>query len=195
LLRGRNFAFFQVLYARLVDWTDCFVARRFFLIQLMLAAALVWMDSAVAERDELQIFGWVEKVRLLDGDLAVHALLDTGAQNSSLDATNIRRFRRDGQRLVRFTVTDPETQDELTLEKPLIRNVRIIRHDGNHQRRPVIMLPVCLGGKLREVEVNLIDRSQLTYPMLLGRSALQDFALVDSGRRFLHPPSCDFDMN
>lgn len=192
MLRDWNFAFFQVLYAGLIAWTDCFVARKFLLIQLMLVLALAGTDSAVAERDELQIFGWVEKVRLLDGDLALPALLDTGAQNSSLDATNIRRFRRDGQRLVRFTVTDPETKDELTLEKPLIRNVRIIRHDGNHQRRPVIMLPVCLGGKLREVEVNLIDRSQLTYPMLLGRSALQDFALVDPGQRFLHPPSCDF---
>ena len=172
------------------------MVRALLLVQLTLITAILWVlpVPVLAERDELQIFGWVEKVKLLDGDLAVDALLDTGAQNSSLDATNIRRFRRGGQRFVRFTVTDPGTEDRLTLEKPLVRNVRIIRHDGNHQRRPVIELPVCLGGKLREVEVNLIDRSQLTYPMLLGRSALKDFALVDSGQRFLHPPSCDFEI-
>ncbi len=170
------------------------MVRALIILQLVLAGSLAWTATTAAEREELEIFGWVERVKLLDGDLAVDALLDTGAQNSSLDATNIRRFRRGGQRLVRFTVTDPESQDELTLEKPLVRNVRIIRHDGNHQRRPVIKLPVCLGGKLREVEVNLIDRSQLTYPMLLGRSALKDFALVDSGQRFLHPPSCKFDI-
>lgn len=159
---------------------------------ILLSFAALKAEATAANVHELQIFGWVEKVQLFDGDLAVYALLDTGAQTSSLDASNIRRFRRDGQRMVRFTVTDPESGDELTLEKPLIRNVRIIRHDGNHQRRPVIKLPLCLGGKLREVEVNLIDRSQLTYPMLLGRSVLQDFALVDSGQRLLHPPSCEF---
>lgn len=158
----------------------------------LLPLSLFLADTAAAEPNQMQIFGWVEKVQLFDGDLAVYALLDTGAQTSSLDASQIRRFRRDGNRMVRFTVTDPESGDELTLEKPLIRNVRIVRHDGNHQRRPVVKLPLCLGGKWREVEVNLIDRSQLTYPMLLGRSVLQDFALVDSGQRLLHPPSCDF---
>ncbi len=171
------------------------VQRKSLLLKLLLAISVVWTTTVAAERHELEIFGWVERVKLLDGDLAVDALLDTGAQNSSLDATNIRRFRRAGQRFVRFTVTDPESKDQLTLEKPLVRNVRIIRHDGNHQRRPVIKLPVCLAGKLREVEVNLIDRSQLTYPMLLGRSALKDFALVDSGQRFLHPPSCNFELD
>ncbi len=166
--------------------------RSFKLILVVLLAALGGVEPVVAEADDRQIFGWVERVKLLDGDLTVDALLDTGAQNSSLDASNIWRFREDGRRMVRFTITDPETRDQLTLEKPLIRNVRIIRHEGHHQRRPVIHLPVCLGGKLRVVEVNLIDRSQLTYPMLLGRSALQDFALVDPSQQFLHPPSCEF---
>lgn len=162
---------------------------------VLLALVVPAYDSVADQGDDLQVFGWVEKVKLLDGDLVVEAVLDTGAQNSSLDATDIRRFRRGGERFVRFTVTDPGSKDHLTLEKPLIRNARIIRHDGNHQRRPVIKLPVCLGGKLREVEVNLIDRSQLTYPMLLGRTALNGFALVDAGQRFLHPPSCDFDFD
>ncbi|MGY6553275.1 MAG: ATP-dependent zinc protease family protein [Wenzhouxiangella sp.] len=166
--------------------------KTFSALVLSLYLSLFFPATAKAEANELQIFGWVEKVQLFDGDLAVYALLDTGAQTSSLDASGIYRFRKDGQRMVRFTVTDPETGDELTLEKPLVRNVRIIRHDGNHQRRPVIKLPLCLGGQLREVEVNLIDRSQLTYPMLLGRSVLQDFALVDAGQRLLHPPSCNF---
>lgn len=166
--------------------------RALICVPLLLSLSLARPASS-AEIEDLEIFGWVEKVQLFDGDLAVYALLDTGAQTSSLDATDVTRFRRDGERWVRFTVTDPETEDRLTLEKPLVRNVRIIRHDGNHQRRPVVKLPLCLGGELREVEVNLIDRSQLTYPMLLGRSVLQDFALVDSGRQLLHPPSCDFE--
>lgn len=143
--------------------------------------------------DEFEIFGWVEWVKLLDGDLRLKAKLDTGAANSSLDATGIERFRRGGERWVRFTVTDPETEDQMQLEKPLVRNVRIIRHDGNHQRRPVIKMGVCIGDRIREVEVNLIDRSNFIYPMLLGRSALEGFALIDSGQTFQNRPRCEFD--
>lgn len=159
------------------------------LIAFLFALAL-GVSSAYSET--LEIFGWVERVQLLDGDLSVKAKLDTGAANSSLDASDIRSFRRGGKRLVEFTVTDPDSQEVLRLEKPLVRNVRIVRHDGHHQRRPVIKIPICLGSRLREVEVNLIDRSNFIYPMLLGRSALEGFALIDSGQTFQHPPACDF---
>ncbi len=151
------------------------------------------LQAEPAESIEFEVFGWVEWVKLLDGELRLKAKLDTGAANSSLDATNIERFRRDGERYVRFTVTDPETEDQLELEKPLVRNVRIIRHDGNHQRRPVIKMGVCIGERIQEVEVNLIDRSNFIYPMLLGRSALEGFALIDSGQTFQNSPRCEFD--
>jgi len=138
----------------------------------------------------LEIFGWVERVELMDGDLSVKAKLDTGAATSSLDATNIERFRRDGQRWVRFTVTDPETDDQIELEKPLSRNVRIVRHSGEHQRRPVVKIPLCFGPFAREVEFSLIDRSNFIYPALLGRSALEGHALIDSGETFINYPDC-----
>ncbi len=138
----------------------------------------------------LEIFGWVERVELLDGDLSVKAKLDTGAATSSLDATNIERFRKDGERWVRFTVTDPETDDSIELEKPLSRNVRIVRHSGEHQRRPVVKIPLCFGPFSEEVEFSLIDRSNFIYPVLLGRSALKGHALIDSGETFINYPDC-----
>ena len=157
----------------------------------LLASIGSYADSI--ESHEFEIFGWVEWVKLLDGELRLKAKLDTGAANSSLDATAIERFRRGGERWIRFTVTDPDSEEQLTLEKPLVRNVRIIRHDGNHQRRPVIKMPICVGTRRQEVEVNLIDRSNFIYPMLLGRSALEGFALIDSGQTFQNSPSCEFD--
>lgn len=145
------------------------------------------------DQTEFEIFGWVEWVKLMDGELRLKAKLDTGAATSSLDATNIERFRKDGKRWIRFTVTDPETGDLLELEKRLVRNVRIVRHSGAHQRRPVIKMPICFGTQRREVEVNLIDRSNFIYPMLLGRSALEDYALIDSGSTFQNSPRCNLD--
>ncbi len=158
---------------------------------VLMALLLLACPFAVASVDGgMQIFGWVERVKLMDGELSLKAKLDSGAANSSLDATNIERFRRDGNRYVRFTVTDPDNGEDLLLEKPLVRNVRIVRHSGEHQRRPVIKMPICLGDRSMEVEVNLIDRSNFIYPMLLGRSAMKGFALIDSGETFMNPPRC-----
>ena len=158
------------------------------LLSLIALAGLA--EAGESEQFRLEVFGWVERVELLDGKFSMKAKLDSGAANSSLDATEIARFRRDGERWVRFTVTDPETEEQVTLEKPLVRNVRIVRHGGEHQRRPVVKIPVCIGDKRREVEVNLIDRSSFIYPLLLGRSALEGYALIDSGQTFLFPPQC-----
>ena len=153
---------------------------------LALAAAL----THSAQGRQLEIFGWVEWVELMQGEVRMKAKLDSGAANSSLDATDIERFRKDGERWVRFTLTDPETEESMTVERPLERNVRIVRHDGNRQRRPVIKMEICLGDKAQEVEVNLIDRGEFIYPLLLGRSALEEFALIDSGETFLFGPEC-----
>lgn len=160
------------------------------LLLLLLLLTPVFLAAESSDQFELEIFGWVERVELLDGKFSMKAKLDSGAANSSLDATDIERFRRDGDRWVRFTVTDPETEEQVTLEKPLLRNVRIVRHGGEYQRRPVVMMPLCFGDRRREVEVNLIDRSNFIYPLLLGRSALEGYALIDSGQTFLFPPDC-----
>ena len=159
-------------------------------IILLLLLTAPWPVLAALEQSELEIFGWVERVQLMDGLMSVKAVLDTGAATSSLHASHIRRFRRGGVRYVGFTVTDPDTAEDLKLEKPLVRTVRIVRHDGNHQRRPVVKMPICLGNRTQQVEVNLIDRSNLTYPMLLGRSALEGLALVDAGQTLQHQPDC-----
>lgn len=140
----------------------------------------------------LELFGWVERVELLKGELSLKAKLDTGAATSSLDAANIERFEREGERWVRFEIAHPETGEPLKVEKPIVRNVRIVRHSGEHQRRPVVHLDVCFGPFLREVEFSLIDRSSFIYPVLLGRSALQNFALVDSGSTFINYPDCEY---
>lgn len=157
-----------------------------FLLTLILSIPAM----ADSERRDLDIFGWVEWAELMEGKIRMKAKLDTGAANSSLDATNIERYREDGKRWVRFTVTDPESEEKLIIERRLVRNVRIVRHGDEYQRRPVVKMDVCLGDRLQEVEVNLIDRSNFIYPLLLGRSALEQVALVDSGDSFLFGPTC-----
>jgi hypothetical protein len=72
----------------------------------------------------------------------------------------------------------------------LIRYAYIKEHEGPSQRRPVVQIEVCLGDHLDEIEVSLVDRSGFQYPVLLGRNALENVALVDAGERFAAEPNC-----
>ena len=141
--------------------------------------------------DDMMILGWREWLALPAlGVPHIKAKLDTGADTSSLDAIDIRRYRRKGKSYVRFTVEDHDAGETVRLERPLLRRVRIKRHDGDSQRRSVVSLTVCLGGHRREVEFSLIDRSQFDYPVLLGRSALDGIAVVDPSVINLSEPDC-----
>ena len=155
-----------------------------------LAALLAAILAAPAGGAEVEIFGWAEPVILEEAGYRLDAKLDTGADTSSLDAIDIKRFRRKGVSWVRFTVEDHDEGDTVRLERPLLRRVRIKRHDGDSQRRSVISLTVCLGDHRREVEFSLIDRSQFDYPVLLGRSALAGIAVVDPDVVDLSEPDC-----
>jgi hypothetical protein len=80
--------------------------------------------------------------------------------------------------VVRFEVKN-KSGDKLTLEKKVQRWVQIKRHGAELQKRPVILLGICLGYFYKEIEVNLVDRSDFNYPMLIGRSFMADSFIVD----------------
>jgi hypothetical protein len=145
-----------------------------------------WSDTL-----DLQILGWVENAHLPEPDLELKAKLDTGAETSSLDARVLKKFRKGSKRWVRFAVLNRETDEESIIVRERIRTIGVVQHDGGRQTRPVVMLEVCIAGQLFETEVSLIDRSEFNYPLLLGRSALASFALVDAGNTFLSQPDCE----
>ena len=144
-----------------------------------------------AGTQDLEILGWVENTRLPAIDIELKAKLDTGAETSSLDSRIIKKFRKDGKRWVRFAFTDRESGEEFVLVRERVRTIGVVQHDGSRQTRPVVEMQVCIAGRLLDIEVSLIDRSEFIYPLLLGRNALASFALVDPGDTFLSDPECD----
>lgn len=157
---------------------------------LRFVVAAMFLASGSAWSQDKQVFGYLEKVMVSKAGVILEAKLDTGADTSSLHAENIKRFRRAGERFVRFQVRDEEGE-LITLERHLARIARIRRHDGDYQRRPVVEMSVCIGAVKRRVEINLIDRSGLDFPFLLGRSAMEGAMVVDPERTFTVEPSCE----
>ncbi|MDY7560536.1 ATP-dependent zinc protease [Pseudomonas sp. 10B1] len=150
------------------------------------------------------LYGLNEYAALSDIDLEVAAKLDTGAKTASLSARDITRFRRNGERWVRFylAIDDAHTHP---IEKPLARVSKIKRRasdydsddDKKYTARPVISLAVCMGTASRTIEVNLTDRSAFQYPLLIGSEALKHFdALVDPSLKYAAgKPACATDAH
>lgn len=152
-------------------------------------------DAAIAASRSKDIFGWIEKVEIGESRLLLEAKLDTGADTSSLHASKIHRYRqKNGDRWVNFLVTDSDTGRRIRFKKRLIRYAYIKEHEGPSQRRPVVRMQICLGDHLDEVEVSLVDRSGFDYPVLLGRNALEQVALVDAGEENTTPPDCSHEV-
>lgn len=135
------------------------------------------------------IIGRLENVSINHSGLVLQAKIDTGAKNSSIHATNYHLSRKEGEIWVKFDVTN-KAGKTTTLEKPIVRFVKIKRKEASTQQRPAILLDICLGKTLKEVEVNLIDRSNFNYQMLIGRSFLHGDFIVDVDASFTGAPQC-----
>ncbi|MDX1803489.1 MAG: ATP-dependent zinc protease [Alcanivorax sp.] len=162
-------------------------------MRLLLTTALLSLCSLALADSGKPVFGWVEKVALEPWGVEVKAKLDTGALTSSLHATNIEIFKKDGHHWVRFTVdvVDKATGKEVqkTYERPRYRRV-LVRGAGGADHRPVVLMNVCVGNTIQREQFTLQDRSDMIYPMLIGRRTLQHLGLVDVTQTFEHPPQC-----
>ncbi|MEJ2180349.1 MAG: RimK/LysX family protein [Gammaproteobacteria bacterium] len=139
-----------------------------------------------------QVSGWIEKVAVSDPKLVLPAKIDTGARNSSIHAGDFMIFSKQGNVWVKFSVSSKDGESRL-IERPVKRFTKIKQKNNKpSKQRPVIVLGVCLSNVYKEVEVNLVDRANFNYPMLVGRSFLAGSFVVDSGEKYLTTPKCNF---
>lgn len=138
--------------------------------------------------EELLVIGEAEYVTIEPDGMKLAARIDTGATTSSLGATEIKNYERDGKKWVRFKVTDPVSGKILEINRPLTRIVPIKRHGVPDQKRPVVTLPIRMGPIDVKTEFSLTDRTKFEYPVLIGRSFLEDKAIVDVSRKYATSP-------
>ncbi len=150
---------------------------------------LTGIPHAQSSGKDKQLVGWVEYVTILPENLKIKAKLDTGARNSSLNAVNIVEIKRGGDTFVRFDLINWKGRTE-TIEAKVIRITKIKKHNSEPDRRPVIQINICLGKFYKEVEVNLVNRSNFNYQMLIGRSFLKGEFAVDPSKTFTIKTDC-----
>ena len=126
------------------------------------------------------IIGRVEKASLPSfGIKNIYAKIDTGADLSSIWATDIAE--KNG--LLHFKLFGKAsplyTGQEIIIEKPHYLLTRVSNSFGHSELRYVVKLQIKLKGKLIKATFTLSDRSNKTYPILIGRKLLNRRFLVD----------------
>ncbi|MEL7029701.1 MAG: RimK/LysX family protein [Pseudomonadota bacterium] len=163
------------------------------------AAALAASLSAAHSAEADTTLGWLEHATIAPSGLQVDAKLDSGAKTSAIHAEILRgpgaptdeaeedengetldvEPRRDKMETVVFRLSN-EDGESTTLEREIVRYVNVKLRGSGVDRRPVVMLELCLAGVPIAGEVNLTDRSRFNYPLLVGRTMLaQADILID----------------
>jgi hypothetical protein len=117
----------------------------------------------------------------------VKAKLDTGARSSALHAFDLEEFHRRGEQWVRFDIHPWQRSalDAVRVELP-VHDERLVRSSSGHeQHRYVVRVGLRLLGRTVTTDVTLTRRDEMGFRMLIGRDALRQGFLVDSGQSYL----------
>jgi hypothetical protein len=135
------------------------------------------------DRPEKVSIGVLENVILLPWKIKIPARIDTGAAISSLDA----REMKVKQNQVEFKLAPKYGGRKISL--PIV-GWKVIRSAESKEQRPIVEIDLCIGPRLVRAQVNLNDRSQVRYPMIIGRNILKENFVVDCAQTYCAPPAC-----
>lgn len=112
----------------------------------------------VQEEGDDGVLGYTTRIRINGRDGAEQAVAksDTGAKRTSIDTDLAGRIG----------------------VGPLVGTTQVRSGTGSKtETRPLVDVNLCLNGRWRTVTASITDRSEMTYPVLLGRDVLEAYTL------------------
>ncbi|RZP23763.1 ATP-dependent zinc protease [bacterium] len=128
--------------------------------------------------------GWREWISLVDfKNFYLKAKIDTGATISALHATHIEEFNFKGVKYVKFRLY--QSKSYKMIKKPVVGYKMIKNSFGKKQLRPLINISIKIGNNTIDTIITLTTRSRMTYPVLIGRSTLNNNYRINPRKSFL----------
>lgn len=125
------------------------------------------------------IIGWMEYVDLPDlGLLDLKAKIDTGARTSAIHASDITPFKNGIEDWVRFTTRATEGNDAVVIESPIYSSRSIKNTSGVPEERIVIRTKFRLARRIWTIDLSLTDRENMTFSLIVGRTALKNHSIA-----------------
>ncbi|CAH9019738.1 ATP-dependent zinc protease [Candidatus Nitrosacidococcus sp. I8] len=149
------------------------------------------------------LLGWLEYIEFPELGIVAKAKMDTGTFLSSLHSIDKEYFQKNGEKWVRF-ILEIENQrakkkhkkTHLIVERPIERFTSVISSNGISNRRPVVLMTICLGNQLYQEQFTLNDRSHMIYPILIGRKSIEHMGLIDVSHIYtMQQPQCNSKNN
>lgn len=102
--------------------------------------------------------------------------IDTGADTSAVHCHHIKIIEKDGKEFLSFKLLDPEHKNYLkkSFAIPSFSETLVKNTSGSSEFRYVIDSEIVLFGKVMPIRLNLADRSEMKFPVLLGRKFLRE---------------------
>ena len=134
------------------------------------------------KENDLQIIGRIERMDIPEWLLfGLEAKIDTGAFSSSIHCHRIEAFIKNSQKWVRFSLLDPEHEayNNKIFELPISDIREVKSSNGLTESRYFVRAIIQLNHRIIDTELSLTDRSEMKFPVLLGRKFLMNRFLVD----------------
>jgi alpha-L-glutamate ligase-like protein len=154
------------------------------------------IEEELEEISGKRVIGSVENVKLIgrnETEIRIDAKIDTGARTSSIDTTLARKLGfgktldafekmeelRDPHKLEEIrNMKNSETKKLYAKQVPYLEYLAVVSSSSGISVRPFVKLTFIMDKKIISSYVNIIDRSKLQYPMIIGKRDLSKF-LVD----------------
>lgn len=136
-----------------------------------------------SDKNQKASIGAYETVDFLDFDIkSAPSKIDTGADVSSIHCTDIEvEHLKGGKKRLYFTlprVTSHHIHGKTYKTTNFSR--RVIKNSfGDKERRYVITTNIGMAGKIIEARFTLADRTNMKYPILIGKELLRHHFVVD----------------
>lgn len=131
---------------------------------------------------EKLLIGRRERIDLAELKLKnLDAKVDTGAYTSSLHCHNISVVTKNGIKHLKFNLLDPgHPEYEKRISKfSIFKQKKVKSSNGKSETRYIIKTIVRIYDMDIETEFSLSDRSEMKYPVLLGRKFIKKGFVVD----------------
>ncbi len=114
----------------------------------------------------------------------IECKIDTGAYTSSIHCHQIKECVINDAKHIEFYLLDPSHPDytQEKLKTKHYKKKRVKNSFGRSEQRFVIETFITLFGEDYPIELSLSERSEMKYPILLGRKLLKGRFIVDSSK-------------
>lgn len=133
--------------------------------------------------------GWKDKIDFIDWGLEnLDIKIDTGARTSVIHCKEIALIKKYRKNYVKFILLDDNhpqfSNQEFIL--PFHKEKKVKNSFGHEENRFIVKTTVKIFGKKHEIEISLRDRSNLEFPVLLGRSFIRKKYIIDVAKADLN---------